>query len=108
MPNFIDGDCNNAGGDPAVLLESYSSDSHRYSHGFSGRCGQIVALKLREVVPALTALERAVAEDGLHAAGFVAYEAASALDPALRTAAPTSPLPLLWFLAALDNLRCGY
>ena len=97
MPNFIDGDCNDAGGDPAVLLESYSSDTHRYSHGFSGRCGQIVALKLREVVPALTALERAVAEDGLHAAGFVAYEAASALDPALRTAAPTSPLPLLWF-----------
>jgi len=97
MPNFIDGDRNDAGGDPAVLLESYSSDTHRYSHGFSGRCGQIVALKLSEVVPALTALERAVAEDGLHAAGFLAYEAASALDPALRTAAPTSPLPLLWF-----------
>ncbi len=33
---------------------------------------------------------------GLHAAGFLAYEAASAFDPALKTSAP-GPLPLLWF-----------
>ena len=36
------------------------------------------------------------AEDGLWAAGFIAYEAAPGFDPALRTH-PAGDLPLLWF-----------
>ena len=82
---------------PPVLLESYCSGTQRHSYAFSSPCGRIVARQVGEVVPALAALEKAVAKDGLHAAGFVAYEAASALDPALRTTAAVSPLPLLWF-----------
>ncbi len=55
----------------------------------------IVAERLEEVRPALDAVERAAAQ-GLHAIGFVAYEAAPAFDPALVTRAPGA-LPLAWF-----------
>ncbi len=56
----------------------------------------VAAAVLPEVAPALAAVERAVEEEGLCAAGFVAYEAAPAFDPALAARAP-SALPLLWF-----------
>ena len=39
----------------------------------------VVAFQLSEVIPALERIERATAE-GLHAAGFIAYEAAPAFD----------------------------
>ncbi len=45
----------------------------------------------------LRRVERAVDHGGLHAAGFVAYEAAPAFDPALRTRPPDGRLPLAWF-----------
>ncbi|MFC5847235.1 aminodeoxychorismate synthase component I [Deinococcus petrolearius] len=48
-----------------------------------------------QVVPALAEVEAAVA-GGLYAAGFVAYEAAPAFDPALVTH-PAGEWPLLWF-----------
>jgi para-aminobenzoate synthetase/4-amino-4-deoxychorismate lyase len=48
-----------------------------------------VILKLREV-------EAMVQEQGLHAAGFVSYEAAPAFDSALKVR-PLSAFPLLWF-----------
>jgi para-aminobenzoate synthetase/4-amino-4-deoxychorismate lyase len=49
-----------------------------------------------EVMPLLAAVERAVA-GGLHAAGFVAYEAAPAFDPALAVHPADPRLPLAWF-----------
>ncbi len=55
----------------------------------------VTAHRLEEVAPALDVVRRAV-EDGKHAAGFVAYEAAPAFDTALAAHAP-GPLPLLWF-----------
>ncbi|HEU4324095.1 MAG TPA: aminodeoxychorismate synthase component I [Roseiflexaceae bacterium] len=48
-----------------------------------------------EVVPALRRIEALVEGEGLHAVGFLAYEAASAFDPALETHAASGPL--LWF-----------
>jgi len=52
--------------------------------------------RLADVVPVLASVEAAVAQ-GLHAAGFVAYEAAPAFDAALA-AHPADPrLPLAWF-----------
>ncbi|NQT94637.1 MAG: aminodeoxychorismate synthase component I [Lentisphaerae bacterium] len=48
-----------------------------------------------DVVPLLKEAEEA-ARGGLHAVGFVAYEAAAAFDPACRTHEP-SKLPLAWF-----------
>ncbi len=47
------------------------------------------------MLPCLERVAAGVAR-GLHAAGFLAYEAAPAFDPALRTH-PPGPLPLLWF-----------
>lgn len=53
------------------------------------------AQTVEDVLPAMRRIEDAV-EDGLHAAGFVAYEAAPAFDPALSVhSAPGKPL--LWF-----------
>ena len=59
----------------------------------------VAALHPDEVRPALERLRRAQAE-GLHAAGFLSYEAGHALEPKLapiaRSAAEGAP-PLLWF-----------
>jgi para-aminobenzoate synthetase/4-amino-4-deoxychorismate lyase len=55
----------------------------------------IAAHRLSDVVPALIEVERE-AERGYTAAGFVAYEAAPAFDPALAVHGP-GPLPLVWF-----------
>jgi para-aminobenzoate synthetase/4-amino-4-deoxychorismate lyase len=55
----------------------------------------IVARTIDEVRPAMRAVEQAVAA-GSYAAGFVAYEAASAFDTALSTH-PPSAIPLVWF-----------
>lgn len=51
---------------------------------------------MEEVLPALNALKSATSS-GLHAAGFLAYEAGYALDPALAEAARQGEGPLLWF-----------
>jgi para-aminobenzoate synthetase/4-amino-4-deoxychorismate lyase len=55
----------------------------------------IAAEALEDVGPALARVDAAAAA-GSWAAGFVSYEAAPALDPALR-AVPRGALPLLWF-----------
>ena len=66
------------------------------SFRFAGPRGVLRAETVDEVLPVLAAVERAVA-DGLHAAGFVAYEAAPAFDPAFATHPPDPRLPLAWF-----------
>ena len=55
----------------------------------------IVAEKIEDVVPALERVQHFV-DDGMWAAGFVAYEAAPAFDPAFECYAP-SDAPLVWF-----------
>lgn len=50
---------------------------------------------VNEVLPLLAAVEAATAQ-GRHAAGYVAYEAAPAFDPAFRVHA-AGEMPLLWF-----------
>ena len=55
----------------------------------------IAASHIADVRPALAALEREVVR-GHHVAGYLAYEAAPAFDPAFQTHAPGA-LPLLWF-----------
>ncbi|MEO5972680.1 MAG: chorismate-binding protein, partial [Sphingomicrobium sp.] len=58
--------------------------------------GEVVAATEAEVIPALERLRADIAK-GRHAAGFLAYEAGFALDPALIGKAPAIPGPLLWF-----------
>jgi len=74
-----------------------TADAPAFVHGFSfsGRVGEVSAASPEEVVPALRLLEELVA-GGLHAAGFICYEAASALNGDLTSCAPGG-LPLLWF-----------
>ena len=55
----------------------------------------IVAWEPEDVLSCLDEIEQA-GDNGLHVAGFISYEAASALDAALETA-PAGNLPLLWF-----------
>jgi para-aminobenzoate synthetase/4-amino-4-deoxychorismate lyase len=56
----------------------------------------IVARSIGEVASCLDELAQAV-RGGAHAAGFMAYEAGIALDPALAAAARMGDGPLLWF-----------
>ena len=57
---------------------------------------RISADSIADVRPALDRLRAAVAA-GRHAAGFIAYDAAYALEPKLRALARQSEGPLLWF-----------
>ena len=56
----------------------------------------LTATSPAEVVPVLEQLDR-LTRTGSWAFGFVAYEAASGLDPNLLTAPPAPGLPLVWF-----------
>ncbi|MEJ5225182.1 MAG: aminodeoxychorismate synthase component I, partial [Anaerolineales bacterium] len=57
----------------------------------------IAAHTLEGVLPALRDIEASVETEHLYAAGWIAYEAAPAFDPALTAHPPTGELPLLWF-----------
>ena len=56
----------------------------------------LVARGLDEVLPRLQELAGAVEQEGLHAAGFISYEAAPAFDSTLAVKADDA-FPLLWF-----------
>ncbi len=56
----------------------------------------LVAMRHDEVAPVLDEVDRSTAE-GAWAFGFVAYEAAAALDPVLTTQPPLADFPLAWF-----------
>jgi len=80
-----------------ALFESHSSrDRFRASYRFAGLERVIEARTPGAVMTALTAVEAAVGQ-GLHAAGFVAYEAASGINPTLPEREPVPDLPLVWF-----------
>jgi len=81
---------------PLVRFDSLDPQRGPRSFRFAGPRAIVRADAVEEVLPALRAVEDAVAE-GLHAAGFVAYEAAPAFDPALATRPADPRLPLLWF-----------
>jgi para-aminobenzoate synthetase/4-amino-4-deoxychorismate lyase len=79
---------------PFARFDSFARGGRSFE--FNGCVGEIRADHLVDVVPALEEVELRVGE-GLHAAGFIAYEAAPALDPALSSRPPRSRLPLVWF-----------
>ena len=86
-----------------VLLSSYSRCEQERSFAFVDPVDEVVAAAADEVRPALSAVERAV-EQGLHAAGFVCYEAAAGLDPAFTTR-PAGALPLVYFGLFAERTR---
>lgn len=56
----------------------------------------VTAERPGDVVPAMQALERAVEEEGLHAAGYLTYESGAAYSLTTHSLSPDAP-PLLWF-----------
>ena len=79
--------------DPLVVLRDDASG--RWLR-FQNPVAVVSAERLEDVRPRLREVERAVAERNLHAAGWIAYEAAPAFDAALAVR-PPGALPLLWF-----------
>ena len=82
-------------GTPTVIFESFDRRRDAASFSFTGLVEVVTARSDAEVLPALRRIEAEVA-GGLHAAGYISYEAATGLDTAL-TAHPSGPLPLIWF-----------
>jgi para-aminobenzoate synthetase/4-amino-4-deoxychorismate lyase len=70
-------------------------DRDQWLH-FSNPVCVIAAETAEDVLPALRRVVAGVETEGLHAAGFIAYEAAPGFDQALIVCGP-APLPLLWF-----------
>ncbi len=63
---------------------------------FTDPVAVVEAVCVGDVIPALRRVDEAVNGEGLHAAGFLAYEAAPAFDESLVTL-PPGPFPLLRF-----------
>ena len=78
---------------PVVLLESYDRSGRSFL--FAGCIEKISATAHKDIYPALRRVEAAV-HNGLHAAGFISYEAAPGLDTDLQVNSG-SIFPLLWF-----------
>jgi para-aminobenzoate synthetase/4-amino-4-deoxychorismate lyase len=102
-------DAGAAAGAATVRFDAPGGPGGARSFRFRGLRTILRAERLDEVVGVLDAVERAVA-DGLHAAGYVAYEAAPAFDPALVTCPPDPRLPLAWFAIyeARDDVHPTY
>ncbi|HEX8830340.1 MAG TPA: chorismate-binding protein, partial [Longimicrobium sp.] len=92
-------------GAPLVRFDSFDPLRGARSFRFSGFRCVVRADRVDEVRAVLEEVERATAA-GLHAAGFVAYEAAPAFDAALATRAPAPGLPLAWF-AIFEGREAG-
>ncbi len=90
---------------PIALLESFSRTPFSRSFRFEGVDAVIAAYSPDEVAAALEQVEQAVAT-GRHAAGFVSYEAAAAINPELPVMEPTD-LPLVWFGIFRERLECS-
>ena len=79
----------------SVQLDNFLPEDNSGSLIFEGLTEVIICHRLEEVLLSLDRIEAAV-RSGLHAAGFVSYEAAQAMDPLLQSNAPGN-LPLLCF-----------
>lgn len=81
---------------PTILLDSCSPDRFSASWRFDGYVRTLVAETTDQVVSVLEQAEAAT-QQGLYAVGFVAYEAARALNTHLPGLAAKPGLPLAWF-----------
>ncbi len=87
---------------PLVMLDSFGN-SFAASWRFAGYQATLVALTPEEVEPVIKAAEEATLA-GNYAVGFIAYEAAQALDPELPALPPRQGLPLAWFALFRERL----
>jgi para-aminobenzoate synthetase/4-amino-4-deoxychorismate lyase len=80
---------------PFVLLDDARAEGAARARLYEAPVAIVEARALVEVKPALDRL-RAARHRGLHAAGFIAYEAAAAFEPVLGSLS-AGDAPLLWF-----------
>ena len=81
----------------AVLLETITPDDEQpVVWLFDEPVERVVARSAADVDPAMRYLDRMV-ERGFYAAGYIAYEAGYALEPASGAASAADRHPLLWF-----------
>ncbi len=80
---------------PCVLLQATDPDGESRWWHFRDPVAVVTAERTEDVLDALAEVERALGR-GLYAAGFLSYEAAPGLDPAL-VAHAGGPLPLAWW-----------
>jgi para-aminobenzoate synthetase/4-amino-4-deoxychorismate lyase len=80
---------------PRVLFDSFGG-GFASSWRFAAHQATLVAVTAAEVLPVLKAAAEATAA-GSYAVGFIAYEAAAALNPDLPALPPCPELPLVWF-----------
>lgn len=84
---------------PFVLIDDARAEGAGPARLYRDPVDVVRAARLDEVVPALMRL-RAAQASGLHAAGFIGYEAGFALEPRLTALDPRTRVgdpPLLWF-----------
>lgn len=89
---------------PIALLESFSESAFPRSFAFEDLESVVLARSIDQVVSTLRKVEEAV-ERGRHAAGYVAYEAAAAINPEL-IARESCELPLVWFGIFRERRPC--
>ena len=82
--------------DLVVKFDGSGQGEFGRSWRFSGYVETLQATEYAEIVPLLSRIEQTAA-DGLHAAGFISYEAAAGLNPDLPSSPPLEGLPLAWF-----------
>src|SRR5512138_1807278 len=80
---------------PCILLDACGGDFAR-AWRFRGHVATLQAMEAADVAPLLAKVESSAAE-GHYAAGFISYEAGSAINPDLPSHPPLEGLPLAWF-----------
>lgn len=81
---------------PTVFLDSFGDGAFASSWRFSDYERTLAASEPADAAQILIEVEKAAAS-GSYAVGFVAYEAASSLNPDLPALSPAEGLPLVWF-----------
>lgn len=82
--------------EPLVRLDGTGQGQFLHSYTFSDYQDTLIAMQASEVLPLLAEVEAAT-DRGWHAVGYLAYEAATAINPVLPTLPPCPGLPLAWF-----------
>jgi para-aminobenzoate synthetase/4-amino-4-deoxychorismate lyase len=80
-----------------LVFDFFDHDARPRRLCFARPLRVLSARTLDEVRPVLRAVEKATADEGFYAAGYVAYEAAPAFDTALAAHDNASSAPLVWF-----------
>src|SRR5512136_1888576 len=92
---------------PTVLLDSRRLGEFAASWRFAGHVATLLVRDAAEVPALLEEVERRVERDGLYAAGYVAYEAASGLNTDLPPRPGIDGLPQAWFALYRERLPAG-